>query len=80
MEMKPKDEGKDEIVVTISHLSVEEQQDQPETKQTSVPKANATKPRRKTKGRLVSSHDARGSPCPFVGRWQLLKFEVLTFN
>nr|XP_021512696.1 transcriptional repressor CTCFL-like isoform X3 [Meriones unguiculatus] len=63
VEMKPKDEGKDEIVVTISHLSVEEQQDQPETKQTSVPKANATKPRRKTKGPpRIFQCDA----CPFT--------------
>jgi hypothetical protein len=53
--MKPKEGKDDEIVLTISHLSLEEQQDPPAANQTSVPGAKAAKPkrRRQTKGRLA---------------------------
>ncbi|KAL6033295.1 hypothetical protein STEG23_014943 [Scotinomys teguina] len=44
------DEGKDEIVVTISHLSLEEQQDQAALRLTSVPNAETTEPLQKVKG------------------------------
>lgn len=60
MEMEP-NEGKDEIVLSISHLSLEEKQDPPAPappvpKQTSVPRAKATKPEpgRPTRGRLAN--------------------------
>ncbi|CAO2577474.1 Transcriptional repressor CTCFL [Lemmus lemmus] len=51
VEMAPDDEGKDEIVLTISHLNLEVQQDQPAPNQTSAPKAAATKPPRKAEGK-----------------------------
>ncbi|XP_057637033.1 transcriptional repressor CTCFL [Chionomys nivalis] len=51
VEMAPADEGKEEIVLTISHLNLEEQQDQPAPSQTSAPKAAATEPPRKAKGK-----------------------------
>ncbi|XP_028625588.1 transcriptional repressor CTCFL isoform X1 [Grammomys surdaster] len=62
VEMKPK-EGKDEIVLTISHLSLEEQQDPPSVKETNEPKAKAAKPRRRTKGKPQIFHC---DTCPFT--------------
>ncbi|XP_051000809.1 transcriptional repressor CTCFL [Acomys russatus] len=63
VETKPEDEGSEELLLTISHLSLEEEQSQPEPEQTSMPKDDATKPRRKTKGKPRSFQcDA----CPFT--------------
>lgn len=50
VEMTPNDEKRDEIVLTISHLSLEEQQDQSAPKQTSAPNAETTKPPERGKG------------------------------
>lgn len=56
----------DEIVLTISHLNLEEQQDQPAPNQTSAPKAAATKPPRKAKGRLARLHEMLRDPMFFL--------------
>lgn len=72
VEMKPK-EGEDEIVLTISHLSLEEQQDPPAAKQTSVPRAKAAKPKpqRQTKGK---PRTFQCDTCPFTSS------KLSTFN
>lgn len=64
VEMKP-NEGKDEIVLTISRLSLEEQQDPPAVKQTREPKVKAAKakPRRQTKGKPQTF---QCDTCPFT--------------
>ncbi|XP_034496824.1 transcriptional repressor CTCFL [Ailuropoda melanoleuca] len=49
VEAKPGDEGRDEIVLTISNLHVEEQEDKPACVQGHVEKANSTKKPKKTK-------------------------------
>ncbi|XP_006985402.3 transcriptional repressor CTCFL [Peromyscus maniculatus bairdii] len=56
VEETPEDEGKDELVVTISHLSLEEQRDQPAPKQTGVPDAETTEPPQKPKGKPRTFH------------------------
>lgn len=66
VEVAPDNEGKDEIVLTISHLNLEEQQDQPAPNQTSAPKAAATKPPRKAKGRLARVHGTLRDPLVFL--------------
>lgn len=66
VEVAPDDEGKDEIVLTISHLNLEEQQDQPTPNQTTVPKAAATEPPRKAKGRLAHLHEMLRDPLFFL--------------
>lgn len=66
VEVAPADEGKDEIVLTISHLNLEEQQDQPAPNKTSAPKAAATKPPRKAKGRLARLHEMLRDPLFFL--------------
>uniref|UniRef100_A0A8C6N2W4 CCCTC-binding factor n=1 Tax=Mus spicilegus TaxID=10103 RepID=A0A8C6N2W4_MUSSI len=73
LEMKPKEGKDDEIVLTISHLSLEEQQDPPAAKQTSVPGAKAAKPkqRRQTKGKPQSF---QCDTCPFTSS------KLSTFN
>uniref|UniRef100_A0A8D2F742 CCCTC-binding factor like n=1 Tax=Theropithecus gelada TaxID=9565 RepID=A0A8D2F742_THEGE len=50
------DERSDEIVLTISNLNVEEQEDQPTTDQADVEKAKSTKNQRKTKGAKRTFH------------------------
>ncbi|XP_037838547.1 transcriptional repressor CTCFL isoform X1 [Chlorocebus sabaeus] len=50
------DERSDEIVLTISNLNVEEQEDQPTTDQADVEKATSTKNQRKTKGAKRTFH------------------------
>ncbi|XP_057559039.1 transcriptional repressor CTCFL isoform X2 [Hippopotamus amphibius kiboko] len=49
VEARPGDEGRDEIVLTISHLNVEEQEEELAPGQAHVEKANATKNQIKTK-------------------------------
>lgn len=71
VEMKPR-EGKDEIVLTISHLSLEEQQDPPAAKHTSAPRAKP-KPQRQTKGRLANPRDALRNPRFSGGRAAIIK-------
>lgn len=51
VEAKPGDEGRDEIVLTISDLNVQEQEDKPASSQGHVEKATSTKNPKKTKGR-----------------------------
>lgn len=74
VEMKPR-EGKDEIVLTISHLSLEEQQDPPAAKHTSAPGAKAAKPKpqRQTKGRLANPRDTLRNPHFSCGRAAIIK-------
>uniref|UniRef100_A0A8D2CKD1 CCCTC-binding factor n=1 Tax=Sciurus vulgaris TaxID=55149 RepID=A0A8D2CKD1_SCIVU len=50
VEARPGDEGRDEIVLTISNLNMEEQQDKPASGQADVEKASSVKNQRKTKG------------------------------
>ncbi|XP_004468083.1 transcriptional repressor CTCFL [Dasypus novemcinctus] len=50
VETKPGDEARDEIVLTISDLSAEKQEDKPSSNQANVEKANSTRTQRKTKG------------------------------
>ncbi|XP_032758348.1 transcriptional repressor CTCFL isoform X2 [Rattus rattus] len=69
VEMKPR-EGKDEIVLTISHLSLEEQQDPPAAKHTSAPRAKP-KPQRQTKGK---PRTFQCDTCPFTSS------KLSTFN
>ena len=52
MEAKPGDERRDEIVLTISNLNVEEEE-KPASGQGHVEKANSTKVQKKAKGRPV---------------------------
>lgn len=68
VEETPEDEGKDELVVTISHLSLEEQRDQPAPKQTGVPDAETTEPPQKPKGRLTGSRETLKTPCFSCGK------------
>ncbi|XP_021050353.1 transcriptional repressor CTCFL isoform X2 [Mus pahari] len=70
VEMKP-EEGKDEIVLTISHLNLEEQQDPPAAKQTSGPRAQAAKPQRQSKGKPQTF---QCDTCPFTSS------KLSTFN
>ncbi|XP_032243557.1 transcriptional repressor CTCFL [Phoca vitulina] len=49
VEAKPGDEGRDEIVLTISDLNVQEQEDKPASSQGHVEKATSTKNPKKTK-------------------------------
>ncbi|XP_052037549.1 transcriptional repressor CTCFL [Apodemus sylvaticus] len=74
VEMEPK-EGKDDIVLTISRLSLEEEpQDPPEAKQTNVPqraKASKPKPRRQSKG---EPRTFKCDSCPFASS------KLSTFN
>ncbi|KAL1786923.1 transcriptional repressor CTCFL isoform X2 [Sigmodon hispidus] len=71
VEMEPEDERRDEIVLTISHLSLGEQQDQAAPKQTSVPKAETMKPPRKAKGK---TRTFQCSACQFTSS----KFSTFT--
>ncbi|XP_073740027.1 transcriptional repressor CTCFL isoform X2 [Callorhinus ursinus] len=49
VEAKPGDEGRDEIVLTVSDLNVEEQEDKPASSQGHVEKATSTKKTKETK-------------------------------
>lgn len=81
MEAKPGDEGRDEIVLTISNLHVEEQEDKPACVQGHVEKANSTKKPKKTKGRPTHAAQeivpTRGLPLLFKGTRGWLKFYVV---
>lgn len=50
VEVTRNDEGKDEAVLTISHLSLQDQQGQAASEQTSAPGAETTKPPRGVRG------------------------------
>uniref|UniRef100_A0A8C9UT00 CCCTC-binding factor n=1 Tax=Spermophilus dauricus TaxID=99837 RepID=A0A8C9UT00_SPEDA len=66
VEARPGDEGKDEIVLTISNLNVEEQQDKPASGQADVEKASSIKNQRKTKAAKRTFRTFRCSACVFT--------------
>lgn len=81
VEAKPGDEGRDEIVLTVSDLHVEEQEEKPACVQGHVEKASATKNPKKTKGRPARAAEeivpTRGLPLLFRGTRGWLKFYVV---
>ncbi|XP_037668131.1 transcriptional repressor CTCFL isoform X3 [Choloepus didactylus] len=56
VEMEPGDEGRDEIVLTVSNLNVGKQEDKPPSDQANVEKANSAKTQRKAKGGKQTFH------------------------
>ncbi|XP_048666827.1 transcriptional repressor CTCFL [Marmota marmota marmota] len=66
VEARPGVEGKDEIVLTISNLNVEEQQDKPASGQADVEKASSIKNQRKTKAAKRTFRTFRCSVCMFT--------------
>ncbi|XP_051041223.1 transcriptional repressor CTCFL [Phodopus roborovskii] len=71
VEMTPNSEGKDAILLTISHLRLEEQQDQALPQQSSAPNAETTTPPRGAKGK---TRTFQCDACPFTSS----KFSTFT--
>ncbi|MBZ3874474.1 Transcriptional repressor CTCFL [Sciurus carolinensis] len=66
VEARPGDEGRDEIVLTISNLNMEEQQDKPASGQADVEKASSVKNQRKTKAAKRTFRTFHCSICVFT--------------
>ncbi|XP_005074636.1 transcriptional repressor CTCFL [Mesocricetus auratus] len=71
VEVTRNDEGKDEAVLTISHLSLQDQQGQAASEQTSAPGAETTKPPRGVRGK---TRTFQCDACPFTSS----KFSTFT--